>query len=212
MLHIHQRETSAFSSQQDNVSLASRLQHTQPILKSHGCGRSGCRRTNDLCERHAKIQELAHRCGQIDDRAAQVELMQVGADGVRPETEILTGRFRNSPHKRTDAVADIEQNSARTGLEHRIQRSTVVVESVIRMRMIEVGVNVAGTQRIQNSFRWNPRSDVVDHARKAGQLRCLEYPMKTGQLVLFFEVRQSRCQPHLHSDNPFRKAFDAFHR
>ena len=95
---IGQRKPSIFKFQKRNVRLFADLNRAQSIIDSHGLCGVDFDGSNDVFHGHAEEQELAHRGGQINDGAKQIEVMQVGTDRIGPEAKPLTSGLRNSPH------------------------------------------------------------------------------------------------------------------
>ena len=98
---------------------------------------------DDLRQRHAEPHHGAHHVGQRFDRPNDVELLQIGADGVRDQIlrECLLGHV---PGEIVAAEAEIEDHAAPLGIAHDREHLAAFVDHLTEIAVIEVRDHVAG--------------------------------------------------------------------
>ncbi len=131
------------------------------------------RSQNHIIDRHAHRQKLAHDFEQAHHPCVHAGRVQVGRDRVRNEAG-LHHRNRRGPPEAPAAVADIEDDSSLTSVDHGLARTLRHRILLAADAAVGVGVDVARAEiLVQQVVHGAPGRDVsaeIDHHRDVGEL------------------------------------------
>ena len=136
--------------------------------------------------------------------------MQIGANRVRKKAMLSASGLGDAPRERTNAMADIEDDTLFSGLQHPLCRSAIYGDkAAIASAMIKVRQDITWPHGFEQLVHGNTRGQVMEHTRQAGRVGRFDSRVHGDAFVFRLTVSKRFGEPRLDTDNAVAMLLDA---